>query len=234
MNIIVSFNLCIILFSILFALYYALPKYTGLSLVLKAQTWYLILVFIMQASIAFLWWNGKQNSFFVFHIGVVTDAIPLLLMYREMFKKHIEEKEVYVYRKIFIILIAFFVVFAIVNALCWQPLNTYPSYTRTALSVVIILCSALHFYKYTYEPVPKEPLELVEYVHTRVPLFWINMGLLLFTSATSLISIYGGVLFNDKEHAIKAANISIIQAVLCFLFYIIIGIAFIKAKKRSR
>ena len=217
----------------LFALYFALPKYKGVAKVLKAPIWYLILIFIMQTSIALLWYK-REKSFFVFHIGVITDAIPLLLMYREMFKKHIEAKEVYVYRKIFIVLIAFFIVFTIVNAICWQPLNTYPSYTRTALSIVIIICSSLHFHKYTYEPIPKEPSELSDYVQSRVPLFWINMGLILFTSATSLISIYGGVLFNDKEHATKAANISIIQAVLCFIFYIIMGIAFIKAKKRKR
>ena len=233
MHNIVNFNLGITLLAILFALYFALPKYKGLAKVLQAAAWFLIAVFIRQSFTALLWYQTKQ-SFFLIHIGVAMDATILLLMYREMFKKHIEAKEVYVYRKIFIVLIAFFIVFTIVNAICWQPLNTYPSYTRTALSIVIIICSSLHFHKYTYEPIPKEPSELSDYVQSRVPLFWINMGLILFTSATSLISIYGGVLFNDKEHATKAANISIIQAVLCFIFYIIMGIAFIKAKKRKR
>ena len=218
----------------LIALRFALSKYTGLSLVLQRAALYLFFVFVEQSFIASIWWYNNQNSFLFFHIGNLGEAITVLLMYREMFKKHIEAKEVYVYRKIFIALIAFFIVFAIVNALCWQPLNTYPSYTRTPLMVIIMIFSALHFYKYTYEPIPKEPSELGDYVQSRVPLFWINMGLILFTSATSLISIYGGVLFNDKEHATKAANISIIQAVLCFIFYIIMGIAFIKAKKRKR
>lgn len=234
MNSIVSFNLCITLLAMLFSLILALYKYKGIALVLKRAAWYLIVVFIEQLLIGVLWYLREEihfQSFLLFHIGNVLEAITLLLMYREMFKKHIEAKEIYVYRKTFIVLIAFFIVFAVVNALCWQPIDTYPSYTRTALSIVIIVCSALHFYKYTYEPVPKEPTELKDYVHSRVPLFWINIGLLLFTSATSLISIYGGVLFNSKEHAIKAANISIIQAVLCFIFYIIMGIAFIKATK---
>ena len=149
-----------------------------------------------------------------------------------MFKKHIEEKEVYVYRKIFVVLIAFFAVFAAINAVFFQPINTYPTNTHIALRIIIIICSSLHFYKYTYEPIPKEPSELKDYVNSRVPLFWINLGLILFTSATSLIAIYGGVLFNDKEHATKAANISIIQAALCVIYYILLAIAFIKAKKR--
>lgn len=232
MNSIVSFNLSIVLLAMFFAICPALYKYKSVPLVLKIATWYLAVVLIEQAFIALLWYQSK-NSLFLFHIGILGQAIMLLLMYREMFKKHIETKEIYVYRKIFIVLIAFFIVFAIVNAICWQPLTTYPSNTRTALSVLIIICSALHFYKYTYEPIPKEPSELTDYVHSRVPLFWINMGLILFTSATLLISIYGGLLFNDKENAIKAANISIIQAVLCVVLYLFIGIAFIKATKRA-
>ena len=234
MNNIVTFNLSVILFTMLISLCFALPKYTGLSLVLKRAALYLFFVFVEQAFIASIWWYNNQNSFVLFHIGNLGEAITVLLMYREMFKKHVEAKEVYVYRKVFIALIAFFIVLAVVNALCWQPINTYPSYTRTPLMVIIMIFSALHFYKYTYEPIPKEPSELSDYVQSRVPLFWINMGLLFFSNATLFISIFGGALFNDKDRALKAANISIVHALICVVLYIFIAIAFIKAKKRKR
>ena len=59
------------------------------------------------------------------------------------------------------------------------------------------------------------------------------MGLLFFANATLLISIFGGALFNDKDRAIKAANIYIIHAIACVVLYAFIAIALIRAKKRS-
>lgn len=107
---------------------------------LKKAALYLLFVFVEQFFIAFIWLYNNQNSFLLFHIGNLGEAIAVLFMYREMFKKHIEAKDVYVYRKIFMMLTIFFIALAAVNAICWQPLNIYPSYTRTP---------SLHFYKYT-------------------------------------------------------------------------------------
>lgn len=208
----------------------ALYKYKNLPIVLKAAAWFLVLVFIKQTAIFILLYQNQNNAF-LFHIGVITDAVPLFLMYREMFKKHIEEKEVYVYRKIFIILIVFFVIFAVVNALFWQPLTTYPSITRTALNIVILFFSTLHFYKYTYEPIPKEPSELKDYVNSRVPLFWINTGLQFFTTATLILSIFGEVFLNSRKLVANNVNTTIVHAVFTIVLYTVIGFAFIKAKK---
>ncbi len=208
----------------------ALYKYKNLPLALKAAAWFLILVFIKQTAILVLLYQ-KQNNFFLFHIGVVTDAVPLLLMYREMFKKHIEEKEVYVYRKIFVILVVFFVVFAVVNALFWQPLTIYPSITRTTLNIVILLFSTLHFYKYTYEPIPKEPSEIKDYVNSRVPLFWINTGLQFFSTATLILSIFGDVFLKSRKLVASGVDTPTVHAIFAIVLYTLIGLAFIKAKK---
>ena len=217
---------CIMLFDVCIASY----KYKKLSLVLKAAACFLCFMFIEQVSIlSLLRGYPQQNRYFLLHIGNAVEAILLLLMYREMFKKYIVEKDVYVYRKIFIVLMVLFAVFAVVNALCWQPLTIYPSYTRTALSILVMVCSALHFYKYTYEPVPRKVSELGNYVSSRVPLFWINIGLFSFYGFTEIRFAFINVLHEELSKA-SYTNLSMMHTIYCIIFYILIGIGFIKAK----
>ncbi len=221
----------------------ALYKYKNLPLVLKAAAWFLVLVFIRQTAIFILLYL-KQNNLFLFHIGVITDAVPLLLMYREMFKKHIEEKEVYVYRKIFIVLITFFVVFAIVNALCWQPLNTYPSNTRTVLSLIIVILSIQYHIMITARATRYYYLsgmninisdygdqkEIPAFKLTQAPMFWITTGLLLFHSFALFSYLFINRFQKElSEESLK--DISLVYTVFAIILFVFIAIGIFKAKR---
>ena len=140
-------------FAVLLPLYPASIKYKGIALVLKMPACYIFVLTIEQLAIGILWYQ-KQNNFFLFHIGNMAESVALLLMYREIFKKYIANTNKYVYRKIFIVLIPSFIVFAIVNAIYWQPLTAYPSNTRTVLSIMALLFSTLFFHKHTYSLYP--------------------------------------------------------------------------------
>lgn len=224
------FLLAVLMSVMLFDVCVAAYKYKKLSLVLKAAACFLWFMFIEQVSIlSLLRGYPQRDRYFLLHIGNTAEAILLLIMYREMFKKYMVEKDVYVYRKIFIVLMVLFASFAVVNVLCWQPLTIYPSYTRSALSILVMVYSALHFYKYTYEPVPRKASELGNYVSSRVPLFWINIGLFSFYGFTEIRFAFINVLHEELSKA-SYTNLSIMHTVYCIIFYILIGIGFIKAK----
>lgn len=216
-------------YAMLFPLFVVLLKYNSISLTLKIAAWYVVILTIQQLAANILRYQ-KQNNFFIFHIGNVAESISLLLMYREIFKKYIANTNKYVYRKVFIILIVLFAVFAIVNAIYWQPLTTYPSNTRTALSIMVVLFSTLFFHKHTYEPIPKSYTELPSYNASRVSLFWIVMGLLWFHSFSLIQSIYTNVLLKElsKEAYI---NMVIIASIFIIILYIFLSIGFFKAKR---
>lgn len=220
-----------VLLAMLFAFCIAVHGHKKFPIVLKKVTWYLAAIFIGQAAIiSMLWWFSKQNKFFLFHIGFVLEAITLFLMYREIFKKYVEEKKQYVYRKIFIVLIVLFVVFAIVNALVWQPINTYPSIVRTVLSIIIIILNVLYLYKHTIsEPVPRTGLELTNYQASRVSLFWIVTGLLLFHSFALLRYSFINVLRQELTKE-SYTNILNLHTGFTIFLYIFIVIGLLKAK----
>ena len=209
----------------------ALNKYKNSPSVLKKATWYLFVILVGQAAMFSVLWYRKQNEYSLYHIGFVLEAITLLLMYREIFKKYVKKTEKYVYRKIFVVLIAAFVVFAIINAICWQPLNIYPRNTRVVLSVIIVILNILYIYQYTvHEPIPRTGLELVNYQMSRISLFWITTGLLLFHSVSVMRYMFLNVLREGLSKE-SYANISNVQLTFLIVLYVFIAIGFIKAKR---
>ena len=227
-----SFLFKAVVFAIVVTSCIALYKYKGFPLVLGIAAWFLYFTFIEQTGIlSLLRWYPDQNRYFLFHIGNIGEAIILLLMYREIFKKYVKKTEKYVYRKIFVILIAMFALFAVASAIWWQPLGIYPSYTRVVLSVIIVLLNILYIYKYTvHEPIPRTGLELANYQRSKISLFWITTGLLLFHSVSVMRYMFVNVL---REELSKEAytNISNVQAVFAIILYVFIAIGFIKAKR---
>jgi len=226
-----SFVFIMVLCVMLWAFSNALQKYKSSSLVLKRATWYLFVELIAQVAVVAVLWYQKQHEYLLFHISFVLEAITLLLMYREIFKKYVKKTEKYVYRKIFVVLIAAFVVFAIVNAIWWQPLNVYPRNTRVVLSVIVILLNILYIYKYTvYEPIPRTGLELANYQRGKISLFWITTGLLLFHSVSVMRYMFLNVLREELSKE-SYTNISNIQLTFLIVLYAFIAIGFIKAKR---
>lgn len=228
------FLLCILLLSMFGALCIAVYRHKGLPVVLKPITWYLLVEFIVECIIlAFTWFYPKQNRYFLFHIGFVLEAITLFLMYREVFKKYVEVggKGKYVYRKIFILLIVIFVVFAIINAIWLQSITTYPTNTRVALSVILIIFNILYIYKHTIsEPVPRTGLELVNYQMSRVSLFWITTGLLLFHSF-ALFSYLFINRFRKEFSPESLKEVLFVYTSLAIILFVFIGVGILKAKR---
>lgn len=217
------------MYAMLIPFFIALSRYKGAPQVLKMAILYITVLTIQQLSANVLWYQ-KQNNFFLFHIGNMAESIALLLMYREIFKKYVADTNKYVYRQIFIVLIPLFIVFAIVNAIYWQPLTAYPSNTRTVLSIMTLLFSTLFFHKPTYEPIPKSYRELPSHNASRTSLFWINMGLLWFHAFSLIQSLYTNIFLKElsKEAYI---NLAVAHAIFTIILYVFLFIGFLKAKR---
>ncbi len=210
----------------------ALYKYNKIPPVLKFVSWYMVVVTIKQLLINISSYQEK-NIFPPFHIGNVLEASALLLLFREIFRKYDEAKGIYVYRKIFIVLIALFVLFSVTNAVCWQPVTEYPTYTRTVLSIMVVFFCCLYFRKFSYEPHPKSWSEIPNYKASRVALFWIIMGLLLFYGFSLMRSLFITKwlkstpieMFRDFETA---------HHIFIIMLYTFMLIGFIKAKRMNK
>ena len=132
---------------------------------------------------------------------------------------------------IFITLMIAFSLFAIANAIWWQSFTVYPSNTRVVLSIMIIILNILYIYKYTsHEPIPRTGLELVNYQMSRISLFWITTGLLLFHSVSVMRYMFLNVLREGLSKE-SYANISNVQLTFLIVLYVFIAIGFIKAKR---
>lgn len=225
-----SFILSLLLFSMFAASCIAVYKYKWVPKVLKAVTWYLLVELIGQSTIfLMLWWYPKENKYFILHIAFVLEAITLFWMYREIFKKYVEKKEKYAYRKIFAILIVLFTVFAIVNSIYWQPLTIYPTNTRVVLSVMLIIFNILYIYKHNIsEPIPRTGEELVNYQMSKISLFWITTGLLLFHSFALLV--YANNL-RGKLPESTYKTILFEYNILAITLFVFIAIGIFKAKR---
>jgi len=229
MNIIEIVILELAAYAMLAPLYVAIPKYKGIALVLKMAVVYLVVLTIEQLSANVLRYE-KRNNFFLFHIGNMAESIALLLVYREIFKKYVADTNKYVYRQIFIVIIPLFIVFAIVNAIYWQPLTAYPSNTRTVLSIMTLLFSTLFFHKHTYEPIPKSYRELPSHNASRSSLFWINMGLLWFHAFSLIQSLYTNIFLKELSKELYI-NMVDAQSIFVIILYIFLFIGFLKAKR---
>ncbi len=234
--------------SMLLAFCISVGRHKCLPLVLKPITWYLLVELIVQVAInSITWWYPSQNKYFLFHIAFVLEAVILLLMYRELFKKYVERKGEYAYRKIFIALIIAFVLFAIANAIWLQPLTIYPNNIRVVLSIIIVIFSIQHHIMITARATRYYYLsgmninisdygdqkEIPAFKLTQAPMFWINTGLQFFTTATLILSIFGGVFLKSSKLVANNVDTPSVHAVFAIVLYTFIGIAFIKAEKMN-
>ena len=207
-----------------------LYKYKRSPLVLRTVTWYSFVEFLTQAAVILTLLYQDQNRLPLLHVSFVLEALALLFMYREIFKKYVKQKAKYVYRKIFITLMIAFSLFAIANAIWWQSFTVYPSNTRVVLSIMIIILNILYIYKYTsHEPIPRTGLELVNYQMSRISLFWITTGLLLFHGFSLFRYAFINIL---REELSKEAYKQIldIQAIFAIILFVFVAMGFIKAK----
>lgn len=217
----------IILFPLISSIAKANIKGGKLPLPLKIMTIHLALAFFLQASISTLAFLHVNHGF-LFHIYIVEEFVMDMLFYRELLKKTHPYKDEPTKRNIFLVAIALFSVFAVINVLFINNLNQFPTYTFSVQCIVMAICTIKYNYTRSfYEPTPLSYVEQPSFKLYKGPVFWINTGkLVYFLTSFPVFVLYSFILQTTSKEIATATwaiqNISII------VLHIFMGIGFLK------
>ncbi len=112
------------------------------------------------------------------------------------------------------VIIVIFSVAAALNTLFLQPVTQFNTYIRTSESILVIIFSLLFFYKIISEM----KIQRLE----KEPLFWINVGFLIYFSGSTLLFIFSNYILPFKNtlnlyvwslHAIFSILLYLIQSI---------------------
>lgn len=152
---------------------------------------------------------------FVFHqgantiisVGSLFDFSFLLLFYRSLFK----QRSVRAFISIIIII---HLCFAIINSIFIQGISNTSTYTFVFRSIAFIVISLLYFYTLIRE-LPTERI-------TKLPMFWINTAVLLYSSGTFFQWLLLGYIINNLKGDV--VNTYTIKNALGVVFYLVITV----------
>ncbi len=122
----------------------------------------------------------------------------------------------------YILLPAAFTILCIINALFFQSIYTYSSYTRSVEAIVLMMFALSYFAKLATGNLEKKS--------GRQPDFYFNAGIFLYFSGAFMLFIFSNFIAANlsKSNFLIIWNI---HAALLLLMYILFSIAFLKCKK---
>ncbi len=130
-------------------------------------------------------WIYKMNNLYVLNIYSITEFFILWKLYQHNLNKFIGNK-------IFYIVLGIFYLFCILNMAFYQGLfSDYNSNTVTLESLIFIVFAQIYFYKILTEL-------NVENLFTE-PMFWINIGVLIYFSSDIFIFIFSNYLMKYSQ-----------------------------------
>ncbi|MEW7281131.1 hypothetical protein ABW636_21250 [Aquimarina sp. 2201CG1-2-11] len=147
---------------------------------------YLLLTVLLVESISNILWYQKVNNLPVYHFYTVLEFLLITAIYKKVLAS--------LFSKLFFIIISSsFVLFAVINTLFFQDLQTFNSNTTTLTGVVVIFFSLCYFYALLKE-VKYSTLETN-------PMFWINSGFLIYFSSNLILFFMNNSLFKGITEA---------------------------------
>lgn len=167
-------------FPLLIALVVVIRNYLRFPAELKVISWCVFLSIVIQFSSQYLA-SQKENNLFLLHIFVPASFVCLSIFYQKVFSH-------FIHRNLLWWIMSLFVVFSIVNSLCWQTIETFNSYALSLESVLLIIYSLSLFALLLNESVRKEKKAIL------VSLRWINAGILIYYTSGLLIFYFGDLL----------------------------------------
>ncbi len=172
-------------FIVVIPLILSIFKLKSLSEIQLKLFYLLIIVFIVEF-IANILWYQKINNLPLYHFYAVIEFVLIINIYRIVLTKIFP-------KKFFIILGVAFTVFAVVNTVFFQNLNTFNSNVTTLLGIIVIFLSLSYFYALLKE-VKYSALETN-------PMFWINAGFLIYFSSNLILFFINNNMFQGSTEA---------------------------------
>lgn len=186
-------------------------KYHVLSSPLRILTWYLSFSAVLNI-ITVLLAGYQVNNLPLLHFYTLTEFILLMVFFKRIFSSHKIERY-------FLPLIIAFSLLCIINAVYFQSLFTYNSYTKTAEAIIVCFFSAKYFF------VLLDGIDKI--TPAKKSLIYINTGLLLYFSCSFIIFVLykNGIMSWDMSLFIWS-----IHATFLLLMYILFAIGLWKYK----
>ncbi|WP_299259424.1 hypothetical protein [uncultured Aquimarina sp.] len=127
-----------------------------------------------------------MNNLPLYHFYAVIEFVLIINIYRIVLSKIFS-------KQVFIILGVAFTIFAIMNTLFFQNLNTFNSNVTTLMGLLVIFLALSYFYALLKE-VKYSALETN-------PMFWINAGFLIYFSSNLILFFINNNMFKGSTEA---------------------------------
>ena len=193
---------------------------------LKIMRIHIVLVFFLELIITTLYLS-HINYVFLIHIYVVEEFTLDMLFYQSIIKKIHHNVDEPKKRPMFLVAIAAFVVFAVINAVFITDIYHFPVYTFAVQSIVMVICAAWYYHRRTfYDTECVSSYEAPAYRLYKGPVFWMNMGkLIYFVFAFPLFILYHiAIEYGQKDMSMLIWSI---QNISLITLHVLMGIGFL-------
>lgn len=212
----ISFIEVIVPLSMLLPLFIALFRWRFLTPQAKYLALYILVsVLINCVAILFAKWLHKNNMPLV-HLLTATDVVILLFYYKTLFN-HQNKLQLY------LSLCALFIIFCIINAIFFQSIYTFSSYTRSVEALICMLFALNYFARLASDSGTQVKI-------INQPDFYFNTGIFLYFSGAFMLFIFSNFIIKS----LTKANFLIIWDIhngLLMLMYLLFCIGFLICKK---
>ena len=201
--------------SILLPIFLGIIHYNKLSEAAKIVLFYLFIAALSSGVSIFIAKYWHKNKMPVIHVFTILELVMIVIFYKKIFA--IPAKNSF-YNLIIIV----FTNLGIVNAIFFQSIYTYNSYTRSLEAIICILFSINYFAILSADPSSKKLL--------RHPYFYFNAGFFLYFSGAFMFFVFSNFIISNLS-LYNFRIIWTIHAILLLLMYLFFAIAFMLWKR---
>lgn len=189
-----------------------LLKFKRLPYHLKIIWFYLLVTAVINTAATIIGRVFHSNNMPLLHLFTLVEGLMLIWFYQKIFTE--SKKEWFIYLQIA------FAVVCILNALFFQSIYLYSSYTRYVESIICILFSLRYFAQ----------IALTDTRLLKLPVFYFNTGIFLYFSGSFILFIFSNLILQ------KLAPSTMLlfwtgHSALVLMMYILFSIGFLKCKK---
>ena len=210
-----TFGTVIVPLSILLPVCIALLKYRKFSGSAKLVCWYLIISALFTGISLLISRYYHQNSMPVSHLFTVIELAIIVFFYKKLMEAG-EKSSVYYY------IILVFTVVCVINALFFQSIYTYNSYTKSIEAIICILLAMKYFAAIASGTSSTKIIT--------APDFYFNAGFFLYFSGAFMLFVFSNFIVTNLSLN-DFLIIWTIHSSLVLLMYLFFSTAFLLCKK---
>lgn len=201
--------------SILIPIFIGITKFKMLTKPAKVVLCYMVASAITNGISIFISKQWHMNNMPLVHLYTVIELILIVIFYKRVFEAPAK-------MSFFTLIVISFTVLCVVNALYFQSIYTYNSYTRSLEAIICILFAMNYFARIAASPSVRKLI--------KEPNFYFNTGFFLYFSGAFMLFIFSNfVIKNLANHDFLI--IWAIHAALILLMNLLFSIGFLLCKK---